>query len=122
MNPDTAKTRLPGSSRLHHFVFGRAAKWRLLTAALFATVVPAATAAQSQLRYEWAASPAGPYAAIPAEMLKVQADGSATVVTPAPRGFFRLSIADGGGGGGSVPVRLLDSVPATTLAMLNRFI
>src|SRR6185503_609019 len=89
---------------------------------LFAMVVPSATAAQSQLRYEWAASPAGPYAPIPTEMLKVQADGSATVATPTPRGFFRLSITDGTGGGGSVPIRPLDSLPATTLAMLNRFI
>ena len=97
-------------------------KTYLLAAALFASVVPTATAAQSQLRYEWSASAVGPYAPIPTQMLKVQADGSATVATPGPRGFFRLFITDGAGGGGSVPIRLLDSVPATTLAMLNRFI
>src|SRR5689334_8058054 len=121
MNADTAKIARSPSTGFRTMVFGRLKK-RWLAVALLITAAPTAPAAQSQLRYEWAPAPAGPYAPIPTEMLKVQADGSATVATPEPRGFFRLHIADGAGGGGNVPIRPLDSVPATTLAMLNRFI
>jgi hypothetical protein len=107
--------------------YGRQAIARLaggLAAAVFAAVVPATHAAQFHLRYEWSASLAGPFAAIPPDMLKVQADGSVTVATPQPQGFFRLLIADGTGpaGGGIAPIRPLGSVPAATLDRLRRFV
>src|SRR4029453_17162137 len=78
-------------------------------------------AGQHQLRYEWAATPEGPFKAVPREMIRGHADGTATVVSSESRGFFRL-LFDGGTGGASVPIRPLDSVPAATLDMLNKFI
>ena len=115
------------STRLRKVVFGGSLKTHFLVglaAALFGTVVPFAhAAAVDYLVYEWSPSPAGPFTAIPPDMLRVHADGSAAVVTSQRQGFFRLRIADGTRpGGGSVPIRPLDSVPATTLATLNRFI
>ncbi len=83
-----------------------------------------ARGAQLDLRYEWADSPAGPYSSIPAEQLRIQADGSVSVATDAPHAFFRLLIsqggAAGGSGGASVPVRTLDSLPAETKVLLQR--
>jgi hypothetical protein len=95
-----------------------------IAVALSMAVSPAVQAGQSHLRYEWSATPAGPFMPVPPDMIKVHADGSATVATSSSRGFFRLNFADGGadGGGGSVPVRTLDSVPATTLEMIRQFI
>ena len=93
-----------------------------LAAALSVAVAPAAQAGQFHLRYEWAPTPAGPFTPLPREMIKVHADGTATVATSASRAFFQMHFADGTGGGASVPIRPLDSVPAATLAMLNKFI
>jgi hypothetical protein len=97
----------------------------LLSAAILTlTVSLVAQAGQHQLRYEWAATPEGPFTPVPREQIKVHADGTATVADSASRGFFRLLFDYGGGGGGgaSVPIRPLDSVPPTTLAMLSKFV
>ena len=80
--------------------------------------------AQLNLRYEWADSPAGPFSAIPTDQLRIQADGSVSVATDAPRAFFQLLVNQGGtaggSGGASVPVRTLDSLPAETQVLLQR--
>ncbi len=96
----------------------------ILAVALSALIVPVALADQRHLRYEWASTAAGPFTPVPREMIKVHTDGTATVVTTEPRIFFRLLFDDGtgAGGGASVPIRPLNSLPAPTLAMVNRLI
>ncbi len=85
----------------------------LFTAALLGS---AARADVLHLRYEWSASPAGPYGPVPPDLLKVHDDGTASVATAGPRGFFRLLINDNdAGGGATVPVQALDALPKTTL-------
>lgn len=120
------KTELPPFNRILKAIARGSGDNRFLVglvAALFTAVVPATHAAVDFLHYEWAPAVTGPFTVIPPDMIKVHGDGSATVATPQRQGFFRLRIADGTGpGGGSVPIRPLDSVPATTLAMLNKFI
>ncbi len=75
----------------------------------------AVQADQLHLRYEWSATTDGSYAGIPPENLRVNADGTATVLTNGPRGFFRLLFnGDGPGGGGTVPVMPFSALPETT--------
>ncbi len=87
----------------------------LLTTALL-LAGSAVQADQLHLRYEWSATTDGSYAAIPPENLRVNADGTATVLTSGPRGFFQLHFnGDGPGGGGTVPVMPFSALPETTI-------
>lgn len=101
----------------------------ILTTALF--FVPVASAGQHSLRYEWSAAPGGPFTPVPPEMIRVNADGTATILTNEddPRAFYRLQFATGGGGGAgigeagpTVPVMPLSSLPPETVERLTRFI
>ncbi len=95
-----------------------------LAAAMAVVLAPSVQAEQRHLRYEWSAGSSGPFTPVPREMIRVHADGTATVVSPESRGFYQLRFENTGGGtgGGSVPIKPLDSVPPATLAMLNRFV
>jgi len=87
----------------------------LLIASLLSAGVVAA--ADLTLRYEWSATPDEQFAPLPPENIKVHPDGTASVVTSGPRGFFRVLFGDANapGGIGSVPVRTFDSLPETTI-------
>jgi hypothetical protein len=95
-----------------------------LAAVLSLAFAPLALADLNHLRYEWSESPGGPFGPVPREMLKVHADGTATVESTESRRYFQLQFAGDSGGkaGATVPIRPLSSVPEATLEMLRRFI
>ncbi|HWB02187.1 MAG TPA: hypothetical protein VG796_04120 [Verrucomicrobiales bacterium] len=99
-------------------------RFALHLAGVLSIIAAPLLADQFHLRYEWGASPQGPFTRVPEESLRVHADGTATVALEQSRGFFRLGFEDGtaAGGGASVPIKPLSSVPPVLLEMLNRFV